>query len=66
MSQLKQVAVSRLATQKAVEALAAADLFAPLEMTVNNTRLNGLYYMDEKSCGLCRRNSSNPCWTAVP
>jgi len=48
VTQLKQVAVSRLATQKAVDALAAVDLFDPLEMTVNNTRLKGLYYMNEK------------------
>lgn len=48
VAQLKQVAVSRLATKKAVDALAAADLFEPLEMTVNNTRLQGLYCLNEK------------------
>jgi hypothetical protein len=48
VAQLKQVAVSRLATQKAVDALATADLFEQLEMTVNNTRLKGLYYLNEK------------------
>jgi hypothetical protein len=48
VEQLKSVAVSRLATQKAVEALAGANLFEPLEITVNSTRLKGLYYLDEK------------------
>ncbi len=48
MAQLKQVAVSRLATQKAVQSLADSGLFDPLEMTVNQTRLRGLYYLNEK------------------
>ena len=48
VDQLNKVAVSRLATRKAADALAAENLFEPLEITVNNTRLDGLYYLDEK------------------
>ncbi len=66
VAQLKQVAVSRLATQKAVQSLADSGLFDPLEMTVNQTRLRGLYYLNEKNCVHCRQIGSKRCWTAVP
>jgi len=47
IQQLKKIAASYQATQKAVQALAEHDLLEPWKLAVDNTRLEGLYRVSE-------------------
>ena len=46
---LKRVAAGRLATRNAVKALAEAGVLEPWQLTVGNTKMEGLYRVSEKS-----------------